>query len=283
MLKLTWLILLEDYFSRDDNKSTSPSFGSWKSELSLVYHDSSNSSLKSTFGVQSVVTPSAVRKTLFRLSDCILDVDISRFLFVNGDEWNKSSQSQNMKSKGNPDKDNGSNGDDSKLVLASIPSEMKFDQTVLRKLEESKRDSWPIIRGNVETFDEASKAIIVLNKMKERIEAYENVQDELKRKNNVWVPLVQNDVNLISKLETEVATLGDLIMKIDDRCQKIKRSQVALKVKMDSLFSILHESKPISDAERQYHFELRGLRDKMNGMGVTIKQLDQLYCRLRSF
>ena len=282
MLKLTWLILLEDYFSRDDNKSTSPNFGSWKSELSLVYHDSSNSSLKSTFGVQSVVTPSAVRKTLFRLSDCILDVDISRFLFLNADEWNKNSQLQNMKSngKGNADNDNDSNGDNSKLVLSSIPSEMKFDQAVLRKLEESKSDSWPIIRGKIETFDEASKAIVVLNKMKERIEAYENVQDELQRKNNVWVPLVQNDVNLISKLETEVATLGDLIMKIDDRCQKIKRSQVALKVKMDSLFSILHESKPISDAERQYHFELRGLRDKMNGMGVTIKQLDQVILQI---
>ena len=147
MLKLTWLILLEDYFSRDDNKSTSPNFGSWKSELSLVYHDSSNSSLKSTFGVQSVVTPSAVRKTLFRLSDCILDVDISRFLFLNADEWNKSSQLQNMKSngKGNADNDNDSNGDNSKLVLSSIPSEMKFDQAVLRKLEESKGTRGPLL------------------------------------------------------------------------------------------------------------------------------------------
>ena len=108
--------------------------------------------------------------------------------------------------------------------------------------------------------------------MKERIEAYENVQDELQRKNNVWVPLVQNDVNLISKLETEVATLGDLIMKTDDRCQKIKRSQVALKVKMDSFFRSCTNLNP-SVTPRDSTTSMRGLRDKMNGMGVTIKQL----------
>ena len=108
-----------------------------------------------------------------------------------------------------------------------------FDEKLFKNLEDSKRNSWPILSGPINSFDEATKAIVVLDKMKQRIEAYESIQDELKRKNKLWVPLVNNDVKLISQLEEEVATITDVVLKIDDRCQKIKRSQIALNVKME--------------------------------------------------
>jgi hypothetical protein len=294
MLKMKWLQSLHEYFSsattnNQDKMNLNLDFKSWKSEFSLLYSNNTVNNDRGLYGLQSILTRRGTRKLFFRLRNSILDVDVSSFLFLNNSNNYKSNKimTRSITTNGGDNSDSNNGGPVSLMnkgssLISSIPPELKFDEKLFQKLEDSKRNSWPILSGPINSFDEASKAIVVLDKMKQRIEAYESIQDELKRKNKLWVPLVKNDVKLISQLEEEVAAISNVVLKIDDRCQKIKRSQVALNVKMESLFSILYESKPISDAERQCHIDLRQFKSKLDRLKTTIVQLDNTIFNISS-
>ena len=95
-------------------------------------------------------------------------------------------------------------------------------------------------------------------------------------------PLVHTEGKLIKELNDEVAALSHVVKKIDNRCQRIKTSQIALNAKMEKIFTILHASKPISGAERQHYVELQQFKTNLNGFKITLEQLDNTVIRITS-
>ena len=277
LIKMAWLQLLQDYFSADsknENKTSRLDFNGWKSEFSLIYYNSNNgdnnSGGRSMYGLQSIVTRRGLRKTFFRLNQSILDVDISAFLFLNSNNRN------------NNNMDSFATSGASKSLVSSIPDEMRYSKDVDQKLNASKQDPWPKLMGPINSIDSAKNAIIALNKMKQRIEALLNIQSEVEIKKKIWEPLVHTEGKLIKELNDEVAALSHVVKKIDNRCQRIKTSQIALNAKMEKIFTILHASKPISGAERQHYVELQQFKTNLNGFKITLEQLDNTVIRITS-